>query len=112
MKQYQDEHTRDTIRRWGARKMVLLSMIPAIGLVVRAINLRPESMLYLDISLMWFAIMLLVAIGATASGPKRYGGNRSKVWRMQRKTISYRHRMSGYNCLDSESDRLYKISTP
>ena len=80
MSNHLDERTIAVQQRWGARGMLMLSIALTIDVLVRILILKQEPRQYLDISLIWVATNLYVAIGMTASGVEPLGGKWSKSW--------------------------------
>ena len=76
-----DERTISVRQRWGARGMLIMSIALAIDVLVRILILNQEPHQYLDISLIWMAAILYVAIGTTASGVEPFG-IKSQYWLM------------------------------
>ncbi len=75
-----DERTIATGQRWGARGMLMLSIALSVDVLVRILILKQEPRQYLDISLIWLATILFVAIGMAGSGVEPFGGKWSKFW--------------------------------
>ena len=80
MSNHLDERTIAVQQRWGARGMLMLSIALTIDVLVRILILKQEPHQYLDISFIWLATILYVAIGMTASGVEPFGGKWSKAW--------------------------------
>jgi len=80
MSNHLDERTIATQQRWAARGMWIFSIALSIDLMVRVLIVKQNPLQYLDISLIWMATTLYVAIGMTARGVQLYGGKWSKSW--------------------------------
>ena len=75
-----DERTIAIGQRWGPRGMLMFSIALTVDVLVRILILKQEPRQYLDISLIWMATNLYVAIGMAASGVEPFGGKWSKAW--------------------------------
>ncbi len=75
-----DERTTATADRWLARGMAILMIALPIDVLVRILILKQHPGQHADISLIWIATAMYVAIGMTANGVAPFGGKWWKMW--------------------------------
>jgi hypothetical protein len=80
MSDVRDERIVTTRQRWATRGFALLFIALPADLMVRMFVLKQDPRQWVDISAIWLATILYVAIGMSASGVAPYGGKWSTSW--------------------------------
>lgn len=80
MSNHSDERVITTRQRWAERGMLMVYIALPVDLFVRDLVLKQDPRQYLDIWLIWVALVCLYSSGMASSGVEPFGKRWSRAW--------------------------------